>query len=260
MRVNMIKDKIVVITGAANGIGYATALTFLKEGAYVIIADISEEEGKKAQADLSAQFNNRCLFVKTDTSNETDIINMCIEAKNNFGNISILVNGAAKFIMKGIEATPEDWNSICMVNIAGYALCAKHCLPHMKDVGYGSIINICSISADIAQSSFVTYSATKGAVASMTRCMALDLAKFNIRVNAVSPGTVWTESNMRFHKETLNMTREQADAHPEIGGLHILGRTADPEEISEVILFLASKSASYITATNITVDGGYTAK
>lgn len=256
----MFQDKVAVVTGGANGIGFATAKAFLNEGAFVTIADVSEESGLRAEKILSQTFAERCKFIKTDTSCEDDIKRMYQATEKHFGKVSILVNGAARFIMKGIEATPEDWHNICMVNIAGYAMCAKHCLPQMKELGYGTIVNICSISAEIAQPNFVTYSATKGAVASMTRCMALDLAKYNIRVNAVNPGTVWTDSNEKFHREVLNMDRKEADAHPDIGGMHILGRTADPEEIAACILFLASEKASYITAANLTADGGYLAK
>jgi len=255
----MFNNKTIVITGAASGIGYATANVFLENGGFVVIADISEREGKEAEANLCKTFRERCMFIKTDTSKEEDIENMIKKTVKQFGEISVLVNGAAKFIMKGIEATPSDWEKICKVNIAGYALCAKHCVPSMIKAGKGSIVNICSISAFIAQPNFVTYAATKGAVASMTRCMALDLAKHNIRVNAINPGTVWTESNEKFHREVLNMSRTEADKSPDIGGAHILKRTADPCEIAEVILFLSSERSSYITASNVMVDGGYTA-
>lgn len=256
----MFENKVAVVTGGANGIGFATVKAFLNEGAFVIIADISEEHGLKAEKIFSQTFNNKCKFIKTDTSCENDIKKMCKDTEKYFGKISILINGAAKFIMKGIEATPEDWHNICMVNIAGYAMCAKYCVPQMKELGYGTIINICSISAEIAQPNFVTYSASKGAVASMTRCMALDLAKYNIRVNSISPATVWTDSNEKFHREVLNLNRQEADDNPEIGGMHILGRTANPNEIAECITFLASNKSSYITASNLIVDGGYLAK
>lgn len=255
----MFNNKTIVITGAANGIGYATAKAFLENGGFVIIADLSEPDGKKAEENLCKTFGDKCLFIKTDTSEEKDIENMVTKTVERFGEISVLVNGAARFIMKGIEATPTDWDQICRVNIAGYALCAKYCVPSMILAGKGSIVNICSISAFIAQSNFVTYAATKGAVASMTRCMALDLAKHNIRVNAINPGTVWTESNEKFHREVLNMSRTEADANSDIGGAHILKRIADPMEIAEVILFLSSDKSSYITASNLMVDGGYTA-
>jgi dihydroanticapsin dehydrogenase len=123
----------------------------------------------------------------------------------------------------------------------------------------GAIIHICSISAFIAQPGFVTYSTTKGAIASMTRCMALDLAKDNIRVNAVNPGTVWTDSNRDFIQKTLGYDRREAETDPNIGGKHVLKRTADPEEIANCVLFLASNRSSFITASNLMVDGGYTA-
>jgi dihydroanticapsin dehydrogenase len=255
----MFLNKTIIITGAANGIGYATAQAFLENGGNVVIADVSEIDGKKAEETLLKNFEGKCLFIQTDTSNEEDVKNMVTKTIERFGEISILVNGAAAFIMKGIDATAEDWANICKVNIGGYALCAKYCVPSMIKAGNGAIINICSISAFIAQPNFVTYAATKGAVASMTRCMALDLAKYNIRVNAINPGTVWTESNEKFHREVLNMSRADADNHPEIGGMHILKRTADPREIAETILFLASEKASYITAANMMIDGGYTA-
>lgn len=251
-------NRTVIITGAANGIGYATAKVFLKEGANVVIADIDKDSGITALQQLSNKSQN-CLFVQTDIGNENSIKSMVNQTIDKFGSISILVNCAACFIIKGIEATSEDWHKICTINIVGYALCAKHCLPYMIKENKGVIINVCSISALIAQPNFVTYSATKGAVASMTRCMALDLSKYNIRVNAVSPGTVWTKSNEDFHKRVLQMDKSAADQHHDIGGAHILQRTAYPEEIAESILFLASDKSSFITASNLIVDGGYTA-
>jgi dihydroanticapsin dehydrogenase len=130
----------------------------------------------------------------------------------------------------------------------------------MKKVGKGAIVNLCSISSFIAQPECMTYNATKGALATMTKCMALDLAPFNIRVNSVCPGTVWTESTAEFYQETLGISRPEADSHPDIGTLHLLQRNADPEEIAEAILFLASDSASFMTAENLMVDGGYTAR
>ena len=249
------KNKTVIITGAASGIGYATADVFLKEGANVVIADIDKDAGILASQQLSNKYRE-CLFIETDIGDESSIKSMVEQTIEKFGNVSVLVNCAACFIMKGIEATPEDWVKICSINIAGYALCAKHCLPYMIKENKGVIVNVCSISAFIAQPNFVTYSATKGAVASMTRCMALDLAKYNIRVNAISPGTVWTKSNEDFHKRVLQMDKTDADRHPNIGGSHILGRTAYPEEIAESILFLSSDKSSFTTASNLIVDGG----
>lgn len=177
---------------------------------------------------------------------------------SHFGQVDVLVNGAACFLMEGIEADESVWQRTCQVNIAGYALCAKYIVPSMIKNGGGAIVNICSISAHIAQPEFVTYNSSKGAISSMTRCMALDLAKHNIRVNAISPGTVWTKSNEIFHRENLNCTRDEAEKDANGGGKHVVKRYADPQEIAYPIVFLASDYASFVVGADLMVDGGYT--
>lgn len=254
-----LNNKVVVVTGGGAGIGRATCLAFAKYGAKTVIAEINNHFGTEVE-NCIINAGGHALYIPADVSNECDIQKTVKESINRFGKIDILVNCAAAFIMRGIEATVEEWHKIMSVNIMAYALCAKHIVPEMKKVGGGSIINVCSISGFIAQPKFVTYGATKGAVANMTRCMALDLAEDNIRVNAVSPGTVWTKSNENFIKNEYGLDRKGADEHPELGGAHMIKRCADPEEIAEAILFLASDSASFITAENLMVDGGYTAK
>jgi dihydroanticapsin dehydrogenase len=168
------------------------------------------------------------------------------------------VNNAAVFVLHGIEATPEDWRKILDVNVMGVALAAKHAVPEMRKAGGGAIVNLGSISSFIAQPNFWTYNASKAAIANLTRCMALDLAP-EIRVNAVCPGAVWTQIVQKITAE-MGLDRAGADAHPEWGGAHMLKRIADPREIACAILFLASDEASYITAANLMVDAGYTAK
>jgi dihydroanticapsin dehydrogenase len=128
----------------------------------------------------------------------------------------------------------------------------------MIEAGGGAIVNVCSISAHIAQPGYLTYNASKGAVAAMTRCIAMDLSPHNIRVNSVSPGTVWTQSNQRYLARTRGLDRAGADKAPDIGGAHMLKRCADPEEIADAIMFLASDNASFITAEDLFVDGGLT--
>ncbi len=120
-------------------------------------------------------------------------------------------------------------------------------------------MNIGSVSGYIAQPNFVTYSAAKGAINAMTRCLASDLAPDGIRVNAIHPGSVWTETNERFHREFFNMTREDAETLDRKNKDHMLGRFADPEEIARVIVFMASEEASFVTGANWLADGGYTA-
>ncbi|MAT16483.1 MAG: short-chain dehydrogenase, partial [Planctomyces sp.] len=159
----------------------------------------------------------------------------------------------------GIEATRADWERILSVNVIGYALMCQHFLPLIRKSRAGAIVNMGSISSFIAQPQFVTYNATKAAIASMTRCLALDLAAENIRVNAVCPGTVWTQIVERLTQEA-GLTRAEADAHPDWGAAHMIPRIADPREIANAALFLASDEASFITAECLMVDGGYTAK
>jgi dihydroanticapsin dehydrogenase len=192
-------------------------------------------------------------------ADEASVVRMAAEAAHVFGRVNVLVNNAAIFVLKGIDATPEEWRQILDVNVMGPALVAKHVVPLMRKAGGGSIVNIASMSSFIAQPEFVTYNSSKAAVATMTRCMALDLAPDKIRVNAVCPGTVWTQIVQRLTRER-GMDRAAADAHPDWGGAHILKRIAEPREIAYAVLFLASEEASFITGSHLMVDGGYTAK
>lgn len=200
------------------------------------------------------------MFVETDVSCEPSVENLVEITVQNFNTINILVNNAAIHIIKGINATIEDWYKVISVNIIGYALCAKHCLPIMEKAGGGSIVNMSSISGFIAQPNYLTYNTTKGAVVNMTRCMALDFAKYNIRVNAVCPGSVWTESKAAYFNEKKGMSREQMEAKLQLNNEYIIKRNAEPNEIADAILFLSSDSASFITGENLMVDGGYTVK
>lgn len=255
---NGLSGKVAVVTGGAQGIGRATVDRLVAEGVRVVIADISDEHGKATEHELNAEAE-RVHYVNTDVSDEDAVIAMATAAAEKFGGIDLLVNCAATFIMRGVEATPAEWRKIMDVNIMGQALCVKHVLPHMVAAGRGSIVNIASISGHIAQPEYLTYNTTKAAVVNMTRCLALDLSKHNIRVNAVNPATVWNKNNERYHRESLGLTRAQAEADPEFRSMHLLGRTADPSEIASAIAFLLSDEASYITGENLMVDAGYTA-
>ena len=187
-----LSGKVAIITGAGGGIGLATAELFAEEGAAVVIAEIDERIGREAEAKIKGQ-GGRALFIKTDVADEPSIERMVAETVKAFGKVNILVNNAAVFILKGIDATVEEWRKILDVNVIGPSLVAKHAVPEMRKAGGGAIVNLGSMSSFIAQPHFVTYNATKAALSQMTRCMALDLAPDNIRVNAVCPGAVWTQ-------------------------------------------------------------------
>ena len=249
--------KVAVVTGGADGIGRATCEVFSREGAAAVIADVNVEKGQALARDIAAR-GGRALFVETDVADEASIVRMVSQVVKTFAKIDILVNNAAVFVLRGIDATVEEWRQILDVNVVGTALVSKHVVPEIRKAGGGAIVNLGSISSFIAQPQFVTYNATKAAVATMTRCMALDLAPDRIRVNAVCPGTVWTQIVERITREK-GMDRRAADADPEWGGASMLKRIADPSEIAKAILFLASDDASYITAAHLMVDGGYTA-
>src|SRR5262249_56118694 len=175
---------------------------------------------------------------------------MVAEAGTVFSRLHILVNNAAVFVLRGIEASPEEWRQILDVNVMGPALVAKHVVPYMRKAGGGAIVNLASISSFIAQPEFVTYNTSKTAILGMTRCMALDLAPDNIRVNAVCPGTVWTQIVERLTREK-GMDRKAADADPTWGGACMLKRLADTSEIAKAILFLLFYDTSYFTAHHL---------
>lgn len=253
-----LNDKVAVVTGGGSGIGRATCERFAEEGAAVVVAERNVDTGSDAARKIT-ETGARAHFVETDVSDEASVKRMVAEAVETFGRIDLLVNNAAVFILRGIDATPEEWREILDVNVMGPALVAKHVVPEMRKAGGGAIVNLASISSFIAQPQFVTYNATKAAVAAITRCMALDLAPDNIRVNAVCPGAVWTPIVERLAAED-GLDRAAADKHADWGAAHMLGRVADPREIANAILFLASDEASFVTAENLMVDGGYTAK
>jgi NAD(P)-dependent dehydrogenase (short-subunit alcohol dehydrogenase family) len=198
------------------------------------------------------------IAVEGDVSDEASVERAVDRVVTEFGALHVLVNNAAIFIFRGIEATIEEWQRILAVNVIGPALVAKHAVPHIRRAGGGAIVNVGSVSGFIAQKGFLTYNATKAAIVEMTRCMALDLVDDGIRVNGVCPGAVWTTAAARVAEEQ-GLTRETAPSDPNLGAAQIMKRVADPREIGYAALFLASDEASFVTGANLMVDGGWTA-
>ena len=169
--------------------------------------------------------------------------------------LDTLVNNAADFTTKSVEdATIEDWHRVLGVNVIGTAMVSKYAVPEIRKRGGGAIVNLASMSSIIAQPEFVTYNSSKGAVLTMTRCMALDLAPSKIRVNSVCPGAIFTTATER-EWTRMGITREEWVSR--IAPNHMMNRIGQPVEIANAVLFLASDEASFITAEHLMVDGGY---
>jgi NAD(P)-dependent dehydrogenase (short-subunit alcohol dehydrogenase family) len=251
-----LKDQVAIVTGAGSGIGQATAVRLAEEGAKVVVVDI-DRAGAEETVSLIKKNGGKSLAVHADVSKENDTKQIAEQAKSAFGKIDLLVNNAAVFIFKGLDATVEEWHRSLSVNVVGTALCTKYAVEEMKKQKKGAIVNLGSISAVTGQPEYIAYSATKAAVVQMTRNMAVDLATFNIRVNCVCPGAVLTPTLDRYAAQK-GMTMEQV--HAAWAPAHLLNRLAEPREIANAILFLASDEASFITGANLMVDGGFTVR
>ena len=251
-----LKDKVAIVTGIGAGIGEAIAYRFAEQGAKQILNDINENNARAVLDKIRAQ-GGQAELVAGDISLESTGQALAQTAIESFGRIDIVVNNAADFTQAGVEqATVEQWQKVLGVNVIGTALVCKHAIPHMKKNG-GSIVNIASMSGVIAQPGFATYNSSKGAEIMLTKCMAMDLAPFNIRVNAICPGS-YLDERILPEIERIGTTFEKWSA--EMAPLHLLNRLGRPDEIAYPTVFLASDEASFITGTTLMVEGGYTAR
>src|SRR5579883_1298973 len=237
-----LQNKVAIVTGAGAGIGQATAEVFGEEGAKVLVADVDGQTAEETARKIQSK-GGTARSLQADISREAD-------ARK-------IADTAAVFVLKGFDATVEDWQRSLGVNVIGTSMVTKYAVEHMKKSGGGAIVNLASISSFVAQPNFFAYSATKAAILQLTRNMAMDLAPFNIRVNCVCPGTILTAASRR-HMESVGMTFEQFNA--EEGAKTFLKRVGQPREVAYPILFLASEEASYITGASLMIDGGYTAQ
>ncbi len=246
------KGKVALVTGGASGIGRATARELGREGAAVLILDRSENGQAVADEFVAAGYD--ALFFQGDVAEPATGQRAVAAAVAKWGQLNYLVNNAFSFVAKGLDATPEDWDISLRVGPIGYANLAQAAVPAMRRAGGGAIVNVSSISAFIAQPNRWTYNAAKGAVDNLTKCMAFDLAPFNIRVNSISPGWIWTQE---VYKAAAidGGGREKWD--PIWGEYHMLRRCGEPVECAAAALFLLSDDASFITAADLAVDGGY---
>ena len=250
-----LEGKVAVITGAASGIGRASALLFAREGAAVMVADLDGKAGEEAAAQIQRE-GGEAASVRTDVSESTDVERMIRTVVETFGRVDVLFNNAGvNFPATVVDITEEAWQRSLDVNLKGVMLGCRHAIPEMLKSGGGSIINTASMLGLVASPRQAPYAAAKGAVVMLTRQVAIDYAQRNIRVNCLCPSEVNTEMNRRFIEESPN---PQAELRRVLARIP-MDRMAEPDEIAAAALFLASDDASYITGVALPVDGGLTA-
>ena len=250
-----LKDKVAIVTGGANGIGRAIAVLFAEEGAHVNVFDV-DKVGSKEMLTQVNKIDGIAAYDQVDVSDESEV-RMAVESVGSVhGYIDILINCAAEFIFGTIETvTKEHWEKLFAVNVIGYANCAQAVIPYMKQQGGGAIVNIASVSALVAEEGHLPYSVSKAASLHFSRCLALDVASYKIRVNAISPGPIRTRATDR-HIEALGLDPEKA--YTDFGRETLMRRMGVPEEVAKVALFLVSDDSSFMTGANVVVDGGMT--
>lgn len=250
-------NKVIVITGAGRGIGAATAELCAKNGAKVVLSDINDEWGNKATSKLLAQGLDVSYF-HADVSKEAEVAAMVKFAVDKYGKLDGIVNNAATIVVKKVaEVTAEEWDLVIRVNLTGVFYGCKHAiLQFKKQGGGGSIVNIGSISAVVGMPEQPGYCASKGGVFQLTRQIAIDYAKENIRCNTIGPGSVEGE----FLDIYLDNQSNPTTARDVIVGNHPIARLASPFEIAEAIMFMLSDRSSFVTGANLQVDGGYSTK
>lgn len=241
-----LKGKVAIITGAAQGMGASHATLFVKEGAKVVITDLNEEKGNA----LAAELGESAIFVKQNVASEEDWATVIAKAEEAFGPVNVLVNNAGITMAKSMmQTTLEEYRRIVEINQVSVFLGMKAVLPSMQKAGIGSIVNISSLNGLVAGA--IGYTDTKFAVRGMTKAAAIEAAHSNVRVNSVHPGVIATPMVMQ--EDTRAAVEEFAKHIP-------VGRVAQPEEVSNMVLFLASDESSYSTGSEFVIDGGISAR
>jgi NAD(P)-dependent dehydrogenase (short-subunit alcohol dehydrogenase family) len=247
-----LQSRVAVITGGGSGIGRACALTFAREGARVVIADINVAGARETLAEIEAA-GGTGLAVETDVANPHAVQKLVAATLQAFQQVHVLLNNAAIQINKTVEETTvEEWNREMAVNLGGIFLCSKYFLPHLRPTR-GNIINMASVNGFFVEPMCAGYCATKGAIIALTKAMAIDHGKEGIRVNCICPGYIDAGLAWGYFEAQPDPAAARAAA----GKLHALWRIGKPEEVGRVAAFLASDEASFMTGSSVVVDGGF---
>lgn len=249
--------KVAVITGAALGIGRATAVLFAREGAVVAVTDLNEEKGRVV-ADAITAAGGKAGFWKLDVSIEADVKAVFNNIRKAFGPVTVLVNnagvGGARRPVH--ELVDTDWDRVFDVNVKGVFNCTKHAVPMMLEAGSGSVVNVASVLGVVGGADNTPYVASKAAVRLMGKSDALTYATRGIRVNTISPGFVWTPLIEQYVKST----KDPEGAVKALRDLHPVGRLGEPDDVAYGALYLASDESRFVTGADLIIDGGYTAR
>jgi len=249
----LFKNKTTIVTGAASGIGKSTAELYAKEGANVVLSDIDEKKGNAAAEAINKNGGN-AIFIKADVSSHDDCRSLVEQTVKHFGRLDVACNNAGI----GGEQNPvadysiENWNKVIAVNLSSVFYCMKYEIKAMLEAGGGSIVNIASILGNTSFENSAAYVSAKHGVVGLTKNAAVEYAKKNIRVNSVGPAFI--------HTPLIAELEKDKEAYNFLVSLHPIGRLGKPEEVAELVIWLSSDKASFVTGSYYPVDGGYLAK
>lgn len=247
--------KLAIVTGGTLGIGLAVVRRLTQEGASVVLCSDRNEDVERTVARLRDE-GLEVKGLRADVTSSVDMKELVSFATEAYGGVDILVNSAGVQRYGTVVDTEEDvWDEVLNVNLKGVYLASKHTIPEMRKRGGGAIVNVSSVQAFASQKGVAVYTASKGGINALTRAMALDHAQENVRVNAVCPASVDTPM-LRWSADLFRGEKSVEETVKEWGRMHPIGRVARPEEVAEVIVFMAGPSASFVTGGEYKVDGG----
>ena len=252
-----VENKVAIVTGAAKGLGEATARLLAREGAHVALTDVDEDTGRAVAESIRADGGD-AQFWALDVGDEEAVRTTFAEIHDHYERLHVLVNNAG---ISGAnkpthELTEAEWDRVLQINVKGVFFCTKHAIAYLREAGGGSIVNLSSIYGLVSAPDVPPYHASKGAVRLMSKTDALLYAEDNIRVNSVHPGFIWTP----MVENHLQSAGDLEEGRKQVAALHPLGHMGDPDDIAYGVLYLTADESKFVTGAELTIDGGYTAR